>query len=195
MPELPTGTVTFLFTDIEGSTRLLEELGTDRYEPLQDEHAAILRRAIAEGGGTVVRIEGDAFFAAFPSPAGAIQAVVSAQGELAAHPWPEDASIRVRRGLHSGEGRLGGGDYIGIDANRAARIAAAGHGGQGLLSDASRALVEHDLSDDVTLRDQGPHRLKDIAHPEHYEATNRALAEGRAMTRDEALAYARTADA
>jgi predicted ATPase/class 3 adenylate cyclase len=166
MARLPTGTVTFLFTDIEGSTRLLQELGTDRFERLQDDHATIVHGAITDGGGTVVRIEGDAFFAAFPSPSGALRAVVSAQRDLAAHPWPEDAVIRVRMGLHSGEGRLGGGDYAGIDPNRAARIAAAGHGGQVLLSEATRGLVEHDLPDGVTVRDLGPHRLKDIAHPE-----------------------------
>jgi predicted ATPase/class 3 adenylate cyclase len=167
MPDLPTGTVTFLFTDIEGSTRLLEQLGTGRYEPLQDRHAAILEGAIDEGGGTVVRIEGDAYFAAFPTPTGAIRAVVSAQRDLAAHPWPEDGAIRVRMGLHSGEGRLGGGDYIGIDPNRAARIAAAGHGGQVVMSDATRALAEHDLPEGVAVRDLGTHRLKDLAHPEH----------------------------
>jgi predicted ATPase/class 3 adenylate cyclase len=167
MAGLPTGTVTFLFTDIEGSTRLLDQLGTDPYEPLQDQHAAILERAIADGGGTVVRIEGDAYFAVFPTPGGALQAVVAAQRDLAAHPWPEDAAIRVRMGLHSGEGRLGGGDYVGIDPNRAARIASAGHGGQVLISDATRALVEHDLPDGVTFRDLGTHRLKDIRHPEH----------------------------
>ena len=167
MAQLPTGTVTFLFTDIEGSTRLLEELGTDRYERLQEEHAAILRRAIAAGGGSVVRIEGDAFFAAFPTPAGALKGVVSAQRDLSAHAWAEDAAIRVRMGLHSGEGRLGGGDYIGIDPNRAARIAAAGHGGQVLLSDSTRSLVEHQLPDGVRLRDLGTHRLRDISYPEH----------------------------
>jgi predicted ATPase/class 3 adenylate cyclase len=167
MAELPTGTVTFLFTDIEGSTRLLEELGTDRYELLQDEHAAILRGAIEGGGGTIVRVEGDAFFAAFPTPAGALRAAVSAQRDLTAHPWPEDAAFRVRMGLHSGEGRLGGGDYIGLDPNRAARIAAAAHGGQVVISDATRALVEHQLLDGVALRDLGVHRLKDIAHAEH----------------------------
>lgn len=166
MAELPTGTVTFLFTDIEGSTRLVQELGTDRYERIQDEHGAILLHAIEVGEGTVVRIEGDSFFAVFPTPAGALAAAVSAQRDLAAYGWPDQATIRVRMGLHSGEGRLGGGDYIGIDANRAARIAAAAHGGQVVVSDATRTLVEHELPDGVRLRDLGPHRLKDISHPE-----------------------------
>jgi predicted ATPase/class 3 adenylate cyclase len=166
MPELPKGTVTFLFTDIEGSTRLLQRLGVDRYEPLQEEHAAILRRAIEDGGGTVVRIEGDAFFAAFPTATGAVRAAAEAQRALTGHPWPEDAVIRVRMGVHSGEGRLGGADYVGIDPNRAARVAAAGHGGQILLSDAVRALVENDLPHGVALRDLGLHRLKDIREPQ-----------------------------
>ncbi|MGH2662779.1 MAG: adenylate/guanylate cyclase domain-containing protein [Actinomycetota bacterium] len=166
MRRLPTGTITFLFTDIEGSTRLLQELGSDRYDQLQDEHAAILRRAIAAGHGVEIRTEGDSFFAVFPTPVGGLNAAVAAQRDLAAHPWPETATIRVRMGLHTGEGRLGGGDYVGIDVNRAARIAAAGHGGQVLISEATRGLVEHDLPDGVRVRDLGNHRLKDIAHPE-----------------------------
>jgi predicted ATPase/class 3 adenylate cyclase len=161
MTELPTGTVTFLFTDIEGSTRLLQELGPDEYQHMQDAHDRTLRAAIAEGGGTVVRTEGDAFFAVFLVPAEALRAAVKAQRDLAETP------LRVRIGLHSGEGRVGGGDYVGIDVNRAARIAAAGHGGQVLLSNATRGLVEHDLPNGVRLRDLGEHRLKDIAHPEH----------------------------
>jgi predicted ATPase/class 3 adenylate cyclase len=161
MAELPTGTVTFLFTDIEGSTRLLQELGPDEYDRVQDQHAESLRRAIAAHGGTEIRTEGDSFFVAFPTPSGALRAAVTAQRDLA------DTSIRVRMGLHTGEGRPGGDDYVGIDVHRAARIAAAGHGGQILLSDATRGLVEHDLSSGVTVRDLGDHRLKDIAHPEH----------------------------
>ncbi|HEX2025832.1 MAG TPA: adenylate/guanylate cyclase domain-containing protein, partial [Actinomycetota bacterium] len=166
MTELPTGTVTFLFTDIEGSTRLLQRLGVDGYEALQDEHAGILRRVIEHGGGTVVRIEGDAFFAVFPTASAAVRAAVEAQRALAAHPWPDDGVIRVRMGLHAGEGRAGGADYVGIDPNRAARIAAAGHGGQVLLSDAVRALAGDDLPDGVSIRELGPQRLKDIRAPE-----------------------------
>jgi predicted ATPase/class 3 adenylate cyclase len=167
MMGLPTGTVTFLFTDIEDSTRLLQDLGVDRYERLQEKHASILRRAIAGGGGTVVRIDGDSFFAAFPTSSGALQAAISSQRQLALERWPGGAAIRVRMGLHSGMGRLGGGDYVGIDVNRAARIAAAGHGGQVVISEATRGLVEHDLPDGAVLRDLGHHRLKDIAHREH----------------------------
>jgi predicted ATPase/class 3 adenylate cyclase len=165
-PRLPTGTVTFLFTDIEGSTRLVSALG-EGYGPLLAAHDEILRRAIGGHAGTEVGTEGDAFFAVFASPAKAVGAAAAAQRALAAQAWPDGATVRVRMGLHSGEGRLGGDNYIGLDVHRAARIAAAGHGGQVLLSDATRALVEHALPGGVRLRDLGTHRLKDITHPEH----------------------------
>jgi predicted ATPase/class 3 adenylate cyclase len=163
--ELPEGTLTFLFTDIEGSTRLLQELG-EEYRRIQDDHAEIMRKAIAEGDGVEVRTEGDSFFAVFPSPAGALGAAVSAQRGLAGHPWLHREPLRVRMGMHTGEGVVGGDDYLGIDVNRAARIAAAAHGGQVLLSDATRALVQHSLPEGMSLRDLGEHRLKDIVHPE-----------------------------
>jgi predicted ATPase/class 3 adenylate cyclase len=163
---LPTGTVTFLFTDIEGSTRLLEALG-DRYESLFADHCRIIRGAIAAGGGTEVNTEGDAFFAVFPAADGAVKATVEAQRGLARHEWPEGSTVRVRMGLHTGEGRLGGSDYLGIDVHRAARIAGAGNGGQVLVSDATRALVENAVPEGITLRDLGAHRLKDLARPEH----------------------------
>jgi predicted ATPase/class 3 adenylate cyclase len=164
--DLPTGTVTFLFTDIEGSTKLLQELGED-YGAVQDDHMRLMRAAIAEGEGTELRTEGDAFFAVFPSAPRAVRAAVAAQRALTAHPWSHGRPLRVRMGMHTGEGRLGGDDYLGIDVNRAARIAAAGHGGQVLLSEATRSLVENDLPDGVSVRDLGGHRLKDLAHPEH----------------------------
>ena len=169
MAELPTGTVTFLFTDVEGSTRLLQELA-DGYEVLEVRHAEILRRAIAEGGGTEIRTEGDSFFAAFSRPSGALHAAVVAQRALANERWPDGVTVRVRMGMHTGEGRTGGtgsaADYVGIDVNLAARIAAAGHGGQVLISDATRGLVEHALPEGVAIRELGEHRLKDIKHPE-----------------------------
>ena len=133
MRQLPTGTVTFLFTDIEGSTRLLQELG-DGYAAVRDEYAAIVRRAIDAGGGVEVSTEGDSFFVAFTSPLGAVRAVVAAQLALADHDWSNEIRVRVRMGLHTGEGVLGGDDYVGIDVNRAARITAAAHGGQVILS-------------------------------------------------------------
>jgi predicted ATPase/class 3 adenylate cyclase len=169
MLELPTGTVTFLFTDIEGSTRLLQGIGHQTYKRMQDDHGRILRGAIAARDGVEVRTEGDSFFAVFLTPDRALQAAVEAQRQLAGHDWPGGVAPRVRMGLHTGVGDLesGGADYIGVDVNRAARIAAAGHGGQVLLSHATRALVEPTLPAGVMLRDLGQHRLKDVDYPEH----------------------------
>jgi predicted ATPase/class 3 adenylate cyclase len=165
MTELPTGTVTFLFTDVEGSTRLLQALG-DRYAAVHDEHAAIIRRAVASGGGVEVSTHGDAFFVAFASPAGAVRAAVAAQQGLAAHDWSPGPALRVRMGVHTGEGTRGGDDYVGLDVHRAARVADAAHGGQVIVSDATRGLVEHALPAGVSLRDLGPHHLRGIADPE-----------------------------
>jgi predicted ATPase/class 3 adenylate cyclase len=162
---LPTGTVTFLFTDIEGSTRLATFLG-DRFDAVLDAHHEIVRAAIAGDDGFEVSTEGDAFFAAFPTAPPAIRAVVGAQRALAAHSWPDDAPVRVRMGLHTGEGRLGGDNYVGLDVHRAARIAAAAHGAQVLLSEATRALVASQLPPGVALRDLGGHRLKDLPEAE-----------------------------
>jgi predicted ATPase/class 3 adenylate cyclase len=166
MAELPTGTVTFLFTDIEGSTRLLQELG-ERYAPVREEHNAIVRRAVAEAGGVEVGTQGDSFFVAFQGAAGAVQAAVTAQRSLAEHPWPPGSPIRVRMGLHTGEGVSAVDDYVDINVNRAARIADAANGGQIIVSDATRSLVEHDIPGGASFRDLGLHRLKDIAQPEH----------------------------
>ena len=166
MAELPTGTVTFLFTDIEGSTRLLQALGEKWLSTLEDHHR-LLRGAIRDAGGLDLRTEGDAFFAVFSSAPGAVAAATNAQRALAGHAWPGDAAVRVRMGMHTGEGAVGGDDYIGLDVHRAARIASAGHGGQVLLSDGTRALVEDELPTGVGVRDLGAHRLKDLARPEH----------------------------
>lgn len=165
MPQLPTGTVTFMFTDIEGSTRLLQRVG-ESYPDLLGDHNRILREAIAASGGTEVQTEGDAFFAVFPSAAGALRAAVQAQRGLASHAWPDGDVIRARIGLHTGEGILSDGNYVGLDVHRAARIAAVGHGGQVLISDTTRVLAESGLPADVGLRDLGRHRLKDIEKPE-----------------------------
>src|SRR5215207_3270101 len=161
--QLPSGTITFLFSDIEGSTRLLEELG-DGYVALLQEHNRIFREVIREYEGAEVGTEGDSFFVVFRSPLSAVDAAAHVQRRLADAPFP--AAVRVRMGLHTGQGHLAGGDYVGIDVHRAARIAAAGHGGQILVSDATRALVEPDLPATFGLRDLGLHRLKDLAHPE-----------------------------
>ncbi len=161
--ELPSGTVTFLFSDIEGSTRLLQALG-DGYVALLQQHNRIFREAIREHDGAEAGTEGDSFFVAFPSPLEAVLAAARIQQALAGYPFP--APVRVRMGLHTGRGQLAAGDYVGIDVHRAARIAAAGHGGQILISDTTRALAEPELPADLALRDLGPHRLKDLAHPE-----------------------------
>jgi class 3 adenylate cyclase len=163
--ELPTGIVTFLFTDVEGSTRLLERLG-ERYRDVQRRHDAIVRAAIAGSDGCEVSTEGDSFFASFASPADAARCAVVAQRELAAAAWPDGVQVRVRMGLHTGEGLLGGDSYLGLDVNRAARIADAAHGGQVLVSSATRALVERRLPPATRLRDLGEHRLRDLTQPE-----------------------------
>jgi predicted ATPase/class 3 adenylate cyclase len=162
MAELPTGTVTFLFTDIEGSTRLLQELG-DGYAAARDDHAAILRRAIEAHGGLEVSTAGDSFFVVFADPSEAMAAAVEAQRGLASHEW--QSPLRVRMGLHTGEGTRGGDDYVGLDVNRAARIMSAAHGGQVIVSGATRDAVGDAQPDGVSLRDLGEHRLKDLAEP------------------------------
>jgi predicted ATPase/class 3 adenylate cyclase len=163
---MPTGTITFLFTDIEGSTRLLQRLG-EGYRAVLERHHDIMRAAVRAANGHAVRTEGDSFFVAFPSPLDAVGAAVAAQRALADSDWPHGEPLRVRMGLHTGEGIAGGDNYIGLDVHRAARIAAAGHGGQVLISDATRGLVAHALPQGVSIRDLGTHRLKDIEHPEH----------------------------
>lgn len=175
MTELPTGTVTFLFTDIEGSTRLLQTVG-DRWPAVLEDHNRLLREAIRAAGGLDLRTEGDAFFAVFPSAPASVAAAAAAQRALAAHPWPSDAAVRVRMGLHTGEGAVGGDDYVGLDVHRAARIAAAGHGGQVLISSTTEDLVRRDLPDGVAIRELGQHRLKDLARPERiYQLTVQGL--------------------
>jgi predicted ATPase/class 3 adenylate cyclase len=163
---LPTGTVTFLFTDIEGSTRLLQDLGRSRYATLLAAHRQLLRAALAAHGGHEVDSQGDSSFTVFPTAGQAVAAAVAVQRALTAHSWPAGATVRVRMGLHSGTAQVAGDRYIGLDVHRAARIAAAGHGGQVLLSQTTRNLVEDDLPDGVTLRDLGAHRLKDLQRPE-----------------------------
>jgi predicted ATPase/class 3 adenylate cyclase len=163
--QLPTGTVTFLFTDIEGSTLLLRELG-NRYAEVIRDHGGIVRQALEREGGAEIGTEGDSFFAVFASPVAAVRAVVETQLALASHAWPEGAEVRVRMGLHTGEGTRVGDGYVGLDVHRAARIGDAGHGGQILLSGATEALIRHSLPSGVELVDLGEHRLKDLPHPE-----------------------------
>ncbi len=165
MSELPSGTVTFLFTDIEGSTELLKRLGRDRFERVLAEHDGVLRAAVAASGGWVVDTQGDSLFAAFRSASEGVSAAIAAQRDLAAHEWPEQERVRVRMGLHSGEPKAGDERYVGIGVHRAARIGAAAHGGQVLVSETTRALLSDDLPADVSLRDLGRYRLKDIDEP------------------------------
>ena len=154
MRALPSGTVTFLFTDIEGSTRLLHELG-DAYADALAEHRRVLRDAFARCGGVEVDTQGDAFFVAFARASDALAAAREAQAGLSVGP------IRVRMGIHTGEPLVTDEGYVGIDVHRAARIAAVGHGGQVLVSQSTRDLIAVD-----GLRDLGEHRLKDLTAPE-----------------------------
>jgi len=166
---LPRGTLTFLFTDIEGSTKLLNGLGTDKYHQVLETHTETLRRAF--GKGHEVRIEGDALFMVFATARDALEAAAEAQRGLARTDFPHGAVVRVRMGMHTGEGtpasEKAGADYVGIDVHRAARIAAVAHGGQVLASAATRMLAGEDLPAGVALRDLGEHHLKDLAQPEH----------------------------
>lgn len=157
---LPSGIVTFLFTDIEGSTKLLERLGED-FVAVLEAHSEIIRREVSKADGIVVSTEGDSFFAVFPKGSDAVAAALRAQSALAAYSWPPGGRIEVRIGLHTGEGRLGGDNYVGIDVNRAARISAAGHGGQTLISETTRALLD-DTPPEGEIRDMGRHRLRGL---------------------------------
>jgi len=163
---LPTGTVTFLFTDIEGSTTLLQRLGDRRYADVLEEHRRLLRAAFEGAHGQEISKHGDAFLVAFTSARGAVTAAVAAQRSLVEHPWPDGASLRVRMGLHTGEAVSQAGDYAGLDVHRASRICSAGHGGQILVSQAVGVLAATDLTPGVSLRDLGTHRLKDLQEPE-----------------------------
>jgi YVTN family beta-propeller protein len=154
-----------LFTDVEGSTHLLKILGGG-YGAVLAEHRLLLRAAFAEYGGREMDTQGDAFFVAFTRARDAVGATVAAQRSLAAHPWPAGAECRVRMGLHTGEPEVGDEGYHGMGVHRGARICAAGHGGQILLSNATRELVEGELPAGVALRDLGEQWLKDIDRPE-----------------------------
>jgi class 3 adenylate cyclase len=162
--ELPSGTVTFLFSDIEGSTRLLQQFG-ERWAELVATHNSIMRDAFSGAGGREVDRQGDAFFAVFPRARNALAAAATIQRALTAHDWPNGAEVRVRMGVHTGEPALGDEGYLGLDVVRAARICALAHGGQVLVSETTRALVRGEL-DGLSLQDVGEHRLKDIEEPE-----------------------------
>ncbi len=166
LPHLPGGTVTLLFTDIEGSTHLLQCLG-ERYPDVLAECRGLLRAAFHQHHGHEVYTQGDAFFVAFTRATDAVSAAVDTQRAMAFHAWPNGVTVRVRIGLHTGEPQLCAEGYVGLDVHRAARIMSAGHGGQVLLSQTTRDLVEHDLPGGVSLQDLGAHHLKDLQHPSH----------------------------
>ena len=161
-----TGVVTFLFTDIEGSTRLELALGTARYATVRERHRELLRAAFASNGGTEQSTQGDSFFVLFESARSAIHAAIEGQRALAREPWPDDIEVLVRMGLHAGEAMEVAGDVVGYDVNRAARIAAVAHGGQIVISDTVRALGGAGSDGAFELRDLGEHRLKDLLAPE-----------------------------
>jgi class 3 adenylate cyclase len=166
--DLPTGTVTLLFTDIEGSTALAERLG-DGWPALLADHHRLLREAFNGNGGLEFGTEGDAFFVVFRHAPDAVAAAAAAQRSLAAHRWPHGAQLRVRIGVHTGAPTPTAEGYVGIDLHRAARVAGAAHGGQVLVSETTRALVRGEL-DGLSLQDVGEHRLKDIDEPERLFA-------------------------
>jgi predicted ATPase/DNA-binding SARP family transcriptional activator len=163
--ERPAGTVTFLFSDIEGSTRLLRELGPV-YAKALEEHRTLVRTTFAGHRGHEVDTQGDAFFVSFPSAREAVAAALEAQRAFAGHAWPEGKDLRVRMGVHTCEAQPTPEGYVGIGVHRAARICAAGHGGQVLVSQTTRELLAEDPLEDADLKDLGPHRLKDLTQAE-----------------------------
>lgn len=166
MAELPRGTVTLLLTDVEGSTRLVKQL-RDAYGDVLAAHQALLREAFDRHGGREIDSQGDAFFVAFMRTRDAVAAAVDTQRALAAHPWPEGVELRVRIGIHTAEPEVGTDRYTGLGVHRAARIMAAGHGGQILVSRSTYAVLEDDELPGLAFRDLGSHRLKDLDRPEH----------------------------
>ena len=164
--DLPTGTITFLFSDMSGSTRLVAELGPAVFADVLERHNTLLRTAFAAHAGIERGTQGDSFLVMFREAPAAIAAAGDAQRALAAVEWPAGREIRVRMGIHTGVGILGGDDYVGLDVNRAARIASAAHGGQVLVSDSTRALTDGSLPPGLELRDLGEHRLPDLSRPE-----------------------------
>jgi predicted ATPase/class 3 adenylate cyclase len=162
----PSGTVAWLFTDIAGSTRLLEALGADAYARALADHRRILRDAFARWHGSEIDTQGDSFFVAFPRVSDAAQCALDAQRGLAAHEWPVGGSISVRMAVHAGEALSHEGSYVGMEVHRGARIAAAGYGGQILVSSAAAGLLSAQLPKGATLVDLGEQELKDLPHPE-----------------------------
>ncbi|MEA2678198.1 MAG: hypothetical protein QOJ81_2339 [Chloroflexota bacterium] len=166
MPDLPSGTVTFVFSDLEGSTRLLKQLGDDGFAGLLGTHRALVREIFGRHGGNEIDTQGDAFFYSFARARAAVAAAVEVQRAHAEQAWPGGVKVNVRLGLHTGEPVVGDEGYTGLDVVRAARIAADGKGGQILLSEATRAIVGGNLPEGVGIRELGERTLKDIDQPE-----------------------------
>jgi class 3 adenylate cyclase len=166
MPNLPSGTVTFLFSDIEGSTSLLKRLGDATYAELLATHRRLMRETFGGFGGQEIDTQGDAFFYSFPRARNAVAAAVEVQRAHARAKWPGEVAVRLRIGLHTGEPAVGDEGYTGLDVVRASRLAAIGRGGQVLLSDTTRAIVADDLPDGVVMRSLGERPLRDIERPE-----------------------------
>jgi class 3 adenylate cyclase len=169
MATLPSGTVTFVFSDIEASTALVKRLG-DRYGEVLSDHRRLMREALGAHGGVEIDTQGDAFFFAFARARDAVAASVEAQRAHTAHAWPDGVDVRVRMGLHTGEPAVGDEGYHGLDVVRAARLGAAGTGGSVLLSETTRALLGSALPEGVAVHPLGERRLKDLDEPERvYE--------------------------
>ena len=165
---LPTGTITLLCTDIEGSTGIVGRLGGG-YVDVLEVHRQLVRDAVIAAGGMEIDCRGDEMLLVFVEAGDAVRGAVEAQRALASHAWPEGNEVRVRMGLHTGEPSVGDEGYIGLDVVRAARICSAGHGGQILLSETTRALLGNDLPERVSVRDLGQAHLKDIQHEHVYQ--------------------------
>jgi class 3 adenylate cyclase len=165
MPALPSGTVTFVFSDIEDSTAIVKRLG-ERYDEVLSTHRRLIREGFSVRGGVEIDTQGDAFFFAFPRARDAVTAAVEAQRAHADHDWPERVDVRVRMGLHTGEPAVGSEGYLGLDVVRAARLCTAGGGGHVLISEATRALVGSSLPEGVSIFPLGERQLKGIDEPE-----------------------------
>jgi class 3 adenylate cyclase len=170
---LPAGTVTFLFSDIEGSTTVLRAIGIERYESALQQHRRLLRDAFARNAGHEVGTGGDSFFVAFGRAVDAVRAAAEAHRELARHSWTDGERIRVRIGIHTCEATVSGANYVGIGVHRAARVSAAAHGDQIVLSHTTHDLLEDDP--EVTCVDLGEHRLKDFAQPQRLYSWSASL--------------------
>jgi class 3 adenylate cyclase len=191
---LPAGTVTFVFSDVEGSTELLKRLGDD-YATVIADHRRIVRETFGAHGGVEIDAQGDAFFFAFARARDAAEAAVEAQRAHEAHAWPNGERVRVRMGLHTGEPAVGDEGYLGLDVVRAARICTVGRGGHVLVSDTTRALLGSALPDGVSVHPMGERRLKDLDEPERvYELVIEGVDQPEPALADPDTAHSSVAD-